>query len=361
MAHRPIRFMIPPLAVLIIILDLPHVLASHMSAEHRRSGGPTNVTMSQNVTVDFDEPAPSPAPHASTLGISNRLRTWLIALLPGHSSPRASSDFASSRVGRPRVPRPRTMPTSGMPDLRLSANHDVYATVGCTFGAQDEDQGYWDWTFEARLYDPSNNQIRYASNWVASTNGTSSSLSQDLTDPAEGTYTCKIDWWINSTYVGRGQATQNVSYSVPTGETTASGGWLAEDDSVHKWNVTLTGGNFVGRNVKESNASAPEDTCHYEGATPPFNPGVTSANDPWLIIADNKWNEPDNVGLGTNIASYYRTHLAAPCEFTTYQRMEINIPGAGYQSYVTNTLKAGVTVSTVWSQRAGVEAERIWP
>ncbi len=35
--------------------------------------------------------------------------------------------------------------------------------------------------------------------------------------------------------------------------------------------------------------------------------------------------------------------------------------GYGFVKYVTNTLRMGMTTTTVWSERAGQYQERVWP
>jgi len=85
----------------------------------------------------------------------------------------------------------------------------------CDFSAEDENGGNWDWTYEAKLYDPSNNLIKQATNWVSGKPGYNSSIAQNIIDPAEGTYTCKVDWWVQFFYLGQGQSTKTISYMCP--------------------------------------------------------------------------------------------------------------------------------------------------
>jgi len=40
--------------------------------------------------------------------------------------------------------------------------------------------------------------------------------------------------------------------------------------------------------------------------------------------------------------------------------MFINLADVNFE-YIDNALAAGITLTTVWSRRAGVEEERVWP
>jgi hypothetical protein len=84
----------------------------------------------------------------------------------------------------------------------------------CYFGIE-ADGGNWDWTYDARLFDPSNNQIKQASNWANDKPGYSSNLGHNIIDPAEGTYRCTIDWWVETFQLPQRQATVTISYTCP--------------------------------------------------------------------------------------------------------------------------------------------------
>jgi hypothetical protein len=70
----------------------------------------------------------------------------------------------------------------------LGGRTSIEFYFGCEFSIWDNNEGLWDWTYEARLFDPSNNQIKYATNWANDKTGYSSNLGHNIIDPAEGTY-----------------------------------------------------------------------------------------------------------------------------------------------------------------------------
>ena len=82
----------------------------------------------------------------------------------------------------------------------------------CDFSAEDENAGNWNWTYVAKLFDPSNNLIKQTTDWVSGKPGMSTSIAQNIIDPAEGTYTCTTDWWVEYFYLGQLQATTTISY-----------------------------------------------------------------------------------------------------------------------------------------------------
>jgi hypothetical protein len=80
-------------------------------------------------------------------------------------------------------------------------------------------------------------------------------------------------------------------------------------------------------------------------------------------VDSNNQYGPDRVGWLPDAVNYYRAAGRAPCETTMYQNMAINCPGCSsdpYQ-YITNTLRTGMSEFSVWSERAGVYADRVWP
>jgi len=157
---------------------------------------------------------------------------------------------------------------------------DVTWTFMCEFGTESDDQSNWDFTYQARHWNPNNQQINYHSAWVSQKPSFSSSLGTQLSDPIEGTYRCTVDWWADEYYLGQGEATVQVSYTVPTGETTESGGWWEGGTSAHKWNQTLTGGSFVGRQVTEQDGGGGNDTCWFPGSRIPKGEAVTGGSWP---------------------------------------------------------------------------------
>jgi hypothetical protein len=169
-------------------------------------------------------------------------------------------------------------------------------------------------------------------------------------------------WYFTGTNVNYfGSTTQqaNVTCTVPTGETTESGGWYTENTTLHLWNQTLTGGSFGGRTVTEQDpGGGGPDTCWFEGSI--FNRFEAITGGTWPVGGDNRWG-PDAVGWNYNAVQYYRNQGRAPCDTRFPQRMVITCPGSADVPYVTNLLRAGMTETTVWSERAGQYAERVWP
>jgi hypothetical protein len=223
----------------------------------------------------------------------------------------------------------------------------------CNFNISDTESNYWEFTYVARLWDPNGNQIAYRSRWDSRPSFSGELIRADLTNQPSGTYRCTVDWWADESYQGQGEA--EVTITFPTGETTQASNWY--QGTYMMWNQTLTGGTFEGWRVWESDPGGGSDTCWFSGSS--FDPGtsVTSGiGTPWEVNASNQWG-PDYVGWGPSAVTYYRNQGRAPCDSTIPQDMYIS----GYHKYVTNTLREGLTDTTVWSERAGQYAERIWP
>ncbi len=264
------------------------------------------------------------------------------------------------------LPELDALPTHGpslgvvLRPVRSSSSATVEWEFGCYFTIWDENENYWDFAYEARLFRPDNSQITSETSWAYKPSF-SSELSRTLTDPESGTYKCTIDWWVNSAYAGKGEATVSISYQTPTGENTASGGWWPLNDTVYRWNQTLTGGSFNGRRVTEQDpGGGGPDTCWFPGSQYAKFEAVTTPGFLWTVGSGNAWG-PDYVGWTYSAVSYYRGQGREPCDTTVSQDMMINSPGSADVKYVTNTLRAGFSYSTVWSERAGQFAERIWP
>ena len=150
------------------------------------------------------------------------------------------------------------------------------------------------------------------------------------------------------------------TWGIPKGETTASSGWWEEQDTFHKWTQTLIGGNFGGRTVYETDGGGGADTCWYEGSPIPKFAAVSGASDRWDVGNDNRWG-PDLVGWSTGAREHYRNAGVVPCDTTFLQGMYVSMPENRASLYATNWLRAGITWTTVWSERAGQYAERVWP
>jgi hypothetical protein len=109
--------------------------------------------------------------------------------------------------------------------------------------------------------------------------------------------------------------------------------------------------------VWEENGGIGTDTCHFSGSIYEKFDRITEGH--WLVGSDNLWG-PDHVGWSWNAVMYYRSHERAPCDTYFWQHMYVSSPGGGVR-YVTNLLRAGITNYSVWSERAGQYAERVWP
>jgi hypothetical protein len=227
----------------------------------------------------------------------------------------------------------------------------VSAEIGCYFSIHDEDGDYWDFTYDVRIFDPNGNQIAYRSAWSSNTMSFVSDLRTTLTDPDEGTYTCKIKWWVYYYELPERQATETVTYLVPTGETTIENAWSDAFPTAYKWRGRLSGGSFVGRRVQEEEGGNDVDTCHFPQSIYPPAAGLT-IGDPWDVGANSEYGN-DIVGWLFGPVEYYRAQGRAPCQSETDQIMKINRPGTSWPSYKTNRLKMGLSATTVWSERDG--------
>jgi hypothetical protein len=158
--------------------------------------------------------------------------------------------------------------------------------------------------------------------------------------------------------------------AIPTGEVTleGQGGWAPEPDkeTAYDWIQALQGGSFMDRNVDErSTGHSGLDNCDVPGdAVDPFDM-ITGVPVPWHVSSsDNRWYF-DTVGYRPEAVDHYRRIGQDPCDTTFYQVMVIdcNDPrcSSNWVQYQTNTLRAGLTYTMVWSERAGAWAGRIWP
>jgi hypothetical protein len=145
---------------------------------------------------------------------------------------------------------------------------------------------------------------------------------------------------------------------IPSGETTASGGWSSYYPTVHLWNQTLTGGSFNGRTVTEHNAGGGWDSCWFPGSI--IDPFEWITGGDWSVDYNNSWG-PDYVGWEPGAVNFYRGQARAPCGTEYLQQMVISVPGTTRTfSYITNLLRMGFTATTVSSERAGVSQSRVW-
>jgi hypothetical protein len=272
------------------------------------------------------------------------------------SAPTAS---LSNRRGPVRLSLNRPATVTLMPSNRTESSV-VTATLGCYFEAYDPWEDDWDWTYEARILAPNSNQIAYATNWAYQKPGYSSSLSTQVNDTDEGTYTCAIDWWAYSTHLTYQTAPFTLTYAVPTGESTAGVGWHPFLVTAGNFQQTLQGGSFIGRMVREEDGGNGDDDYWFPTSEKDKFEAVTPIN-PWTVDGDNKWG-PDTLGWGTAFIIYYRQeNVNVPCQTQFDQKMYIRRPGVTDYHYVTQVLKTGFTMTEVWSERAGQRQTKIWP
>jgi hypothetical protein len=83
--------------------------------------------------------------------------------------------------------------------------------LGCSATIWSEDESYWTFTDEMRLFDPGDDQLSFSTNWVYKP-ALTGAVAANLTDPSEGDYTCKADWWVESEYLGYDEITIQVNY-----------------------------------------------------------------------------------------------------------------------------------------------------
>lgn len=254
----------------------------------------------------------------------------------------------------------RTMATKAVATPTRDPNgKDVSFTMVCNFEINDPDEYLWDFTYEARMYDPSMNQIKYGSNWVSDKSGYASFVDKTMTDPAEGTYTCTVDWWVYSYHLGQQQQARGLSYSSPTGEISVNIGWGTGDyATAGLFTGALANSGFAGRRVTEATDYSNTDGCKAAagggGPVPVFN---TVSGFTWTIDAYDSYG-PDGIGWPTAAVAWYRANVSMPCETNFGQAMYINKPGNSNQQYATNALRVQIAASTVTSQRGNSSATK---
>lgn len=89
--------------------------------------------------------------------------------------------------------------------------------LSCNLEIADVNHNVWTWTYIARLYDPNNQQIGVKQAYHTSSSWTPS-LIVEIDENDEGTYTCKVDWWADSYYLGLYQAAKEVVAACPGDE-----------------------------------------------------------------------------------------------------------------------------------------------
>ena len=228
----------------------------------------------------------------------------------------------------------------------------------CDSLLSDDDGGLWDLTAQLYLYDPSGNEVfpRPASHYVFNKPSITSNHYWTLTDPAEGQYKCKADYWISSTHIGFNQGFRTLSCLMPTGESTSSGGWYLV---YQKFYGGLYGGNFNGRKVREQEGPYGFDHCYFPGSTrPPFDKVSGGTWD----VSNNGYGE-DLIGYGSVSVAYYRNAGVTGgngCHTEFDQDMQINTGTQWSGMYKRNRVKAGIGNTWIWSERDGVQNATPW-
>jgi hypothetical protein len=171
-------------------------------------------------------------------------------------------------------------------------------------------------------------------------------------------------WWFTDYASGYASASPAPPPPIPTGELTLENGF-AWDFTVYSWIGQLLGGSFGGRRVDERDpGGGGPDTCHYPGSPIEEFTAITGFLAPPTVVPDNKWYF-DDVGWSGSAVEHYRNAGFAPCDTTFPQLMVIDCSDPrcsdSWVPYATNILRAGITDTTVWSERGGQHAERIWP
>lgn len=159
---------------------------------------------------------------------------------------------------------------------------------------------------------------------------------------------------------GASELFQAQSCTVPSGETTQSGGWQPGAPAVHNWWQTLIGGNFARRYVVEEDpGGGGPDTCWFPGSQ--YSAGTSVSGGSWGVTNNNLWG-PDQVGWHPpDMVHYYRSQGQTPCGTQFPQRMVINCSNGPPRAYTTTTLRTGITNTTVWSERSGLSVSKIGP
>ena len=161
------------------------------------------------------------------------------------------------------------------------------------------------------------------------------------------------------------KVTSDLCY-VPTGETTSSWGWdtLPGKETTHQFQGTLIPpqgvDNFDGRRVAEFDTGTgqpTDDTCHWPDSF--YDPAISLSGGVWTV-GGNTYGY-DYIGWLPHHINYYRGADRAPCQTTIHQRMAIECGSNNWIGYVDQDLRMGFDEFVVWSERAGLQAQKVWP
>ena len=318
---------------------------------HPRGPNPQDVTTYENVTIDFDDEAPEPSTAIAQRSVKQSGKpSWFAQVLNSlKARPTATASFSRTvelpvRIKRAPLAARGSVVGAGIP------RKDVNAWIGCEFSIEVS-TGNWDINWDARLLDPSNNQIDSSVSWVSQKPGTNSSVGLNVSDPEEGTYRCTINWTVDTFSVPQRLATQTLSYEVPSSETSSLNGWSG---NYLKFQGILLGGLYHGRKVREQDGGGGWDYCKqaYNNQIIPTFLSVTGGP-PWDV--SNGVYGDDFIGWGVLAISTG----GAGCRAEFDQDMQIN-KGSQWSLYKTNRIKTGIGDTHLWSERDGVQDARSW-
>ena len=151
----------------------------------------------------------------------------------------------------------------------------------------------------------------------------------------------------------------------PSYETSISCRWgIGNAATMHYWSAHLfpTTVHFYFLTVTEKDYKPASDTCYFAGSKCPKITGVDG--DTWYIRYDKTgdYYGYDTIGWGTNAVEYYRDVNRAPCRFTAYQKMVINLPNINKsEPYEYNIVEGIIENSRVGSRREEKVEYRTWP
>jgi len=189
------------------------------------------------------------------------------------------------------------------------------------------------------------------------------SCTVQLTAKKPGTVTIHVTFICTTT--GKSvSASMSVKVMIPTGETTASGGWgTGTSATIHLWNQTLQPADvdFSGIQVTERDPGGGTDGCYFNGSAFARFDSITGGT--WTVGANNLWGA-DYVGWFTTAVTYYRAQNRAPCSNGFPQAMDVIAPSGNLNYRInqgSNQLSGTIGVTTVGSSRNGQSASRTWP
>ena len=346
MRHRPLHTFVP--AVVGFALFAAATPVNHV-ALNASSGGPSLASLASTANL---------AAARKSMGSfewGGNTYSWSVELTIGEPEeglePTSESEYSASHG--PAV-------TDGAPRV-------VTVPMTCFAAVWDDDGYYNNFTIASHLKDPGGNEISPtpAPAYVTNHSYLGSTKSWSLSDPSEGTYTCKPDLYVYGYYLGSPTYQQTLSYSVPSGESTTGTGWSGDYNwnTLYKYtgNLTTTSGvGFGGRVVSEGDGGSASDSCFQDNDPYYRVDSVTGAWNSfahdWTVAGGNTYGD-DLIGLFESTVQWLRdhgrTHGDNGCSCQLNQVMSINRPGTSGATYKTNIIGFSVTDQLVKSIRDG--------